>query len=160
MQRLGRTPAVLAWIALATLLAACSGPAATTTADSSATPGGSSSNDGAACNLSGFLAAQHAHVNHAEVTLCGTVDRVRPIRRTRSGVHRVFSVDVGGGDTIAIEANVDIMGNFPIHTGEPTTIRGEYYYDNDGREGVHWTHRTDRGPHPPGYVILDGRRYD
>ncbi len=125
-----------------------------------APPAASASGSAAGCNLANFLAVQHAHVNHAEVTLCGTVERVRAPRRSRNGVHRVFIVDVGHGDTIAIDANLDVMGNFPIHTGEATTIRGEYYYDNDGREGVHWTHHTGRGPHPAGYVILDGTRYD
>jgi hypothetical protein len=125
-----------------------------------ATMAQSSSGDGATCNLSGFLAAQHAHVNHAEVTLCGTVTRVRAARRTRSGVHRVFYVDVGGGDRIQIDANLDVMGDFPVHSGEATTIRGEYYYDQDGREGVHWTHHTSYGSHPAGYVILNGQRYD
>ena len=138
---------------MAGALAACAGPAATTTASSSASAG-------AACNLAGFLAVQHAHVNHAEVTLCGTVVRVRKPHRTRSGEHRNFFVDVGGGDVIAIDANLDVMGRFPIRTGETTTVRGEYYYDNDGREGIHWTHRTDRGSHPPGFVILNGTRYD
>ncbi len=52
------------------------------------------------------------------------------------------------------------MGEFPIRPGEQTTVRGEYYYDPDGREGVHWTHHTDRGPHPGGYVILNGLRYE
>jgi hypothetical protein len=137
-------------IAFAIGLGACAGPAST------AASGG----DAGACNLAGFLAVQHAHVNHAEVTLCGTVARVREPRRSRSGVHRVFYVDVGGGDWIAIDANLDEMGNFPIRPGETTTIRGEYYYDDDGREGVHWTHHTDRGSHPPGFVILNGTRYD
>jgi hypothetical protein len=75
-------------------------------------------------------------------------------------VHRIFFVDVGSGDVIAIDANVDVMGEFPIRPGEQTTVRGEYYYDPDGREGVHWTHHTDRGPHPGGYVILNGLRYE
>jgi hypothetical protein len=145
----------LAAIAIAVGLAACSGPTGQTAA--SAPP---AADTGGSCNLSGFLAAQHAHVNHAEVTLCGTVERVRAPRRTRSGTHRVFYVDVGGGDDIAIDANLDVMGLFPVRPGEATTIRGEYYYDQDGREGVHWTHHTSHGPHPPGYVILEGRRYD
>jgi hypothetical protein len=143
---------LLAWATVALALGACSQPTATTNAS---TDGGQG-----ACNDAGFLAVQHAHVNHAEVTLCGTVARVRPERHSRSGVHRVFFVDVGGGDIIAIDANVDVMGDFPIRTGEQTTVRGEYYYDEDGREGVHWTHHTDRGPHPAGYVILNGLRYD
>lgn len=114
----------------------------------------------AACNNAGFLAAQHAHANHAEVTFCGTVVRVKAPKRTRSGVHRYIYVDVGRGDVIEIDANVDEMGNFPVHAGEAAEVRGEYYYDPNGREGVHWTHRTDRGSHPAGYLILDGTTYD
>lgn len=113
----------------------------------------------AACDNAGFLAAQHAHVNHAEVTFCGTVVRLQPAKHTRSGWHRYVYVDVGHHDVIEIDANLDEMGNFPVTDGEQAAVRGEYYYDEDGREGVHWTHRTDRGSHPPGYLILDGTTY-
>ena len=136
---------------LAALLSACSSPPAATQSVAAASE---------ACNNAGYLAVEHAHANRAEVTLCGVVTRVRPARRTRSGEHRVFVVNVDRGGPITIDANLDVMGNFPIHTGESTTIRGEYYYDNNGREGVHWTHHTDRGSHPAGFVILDGTRYD
>ena len=115
--------------------------------------------DAPACNLASFLAVQHAHVNHAEVTLCGVVARLRRPRRTRSGVHRAFWVDVGHGNQIEIDANLDEMGTFPIGNGEPVTVRGEYYYDTDGREGIHWTHHTDDGRHPAGYIILNGTTY-
>ncbi len=155
-------PSLAALVAL--LVSACGGPTSSTSSTSAtastATTTSSAPEVAGTCNLAGFLAAQHAHVNHAEVTLCGTVTRVRAARRSRSGVHRNFFVDVGGGDVIVIDANVDVMGDFPIHVGEPATIRGEYYYDEDGREGVHWTHHTDRGRHPAGYVILKGIRYD
>jgi hypothetical protein len=111
------------------------------------------------CNNAGFLAVQHAHANRREVTLCGTVARVRPPKRTRSGLHRYIFIEVPGGDQIEIDANLDVMGNFPVHVGEPAEVRGEYYYDQNGREGVHWTHRTDRGTHPAGYMTLDGTTY-
>jgi hypothetical protein len=111
------------------------------------------------CNNAGFLATQHAHANRAEVTLCGTIARVWPAKRTRSGLHRYIFVDVPGGDRIEIDANLDAMGNFPVSVGQPAEIRGEYYYDQDGREGVHWTHRTDRGTHPSGYITLAGKTY-
>jgi len=113
----------------------------------------------APCNNAGFLAAQRAHVNHAEVTFCGIVVRVRRPQRTRSGVHRYIYVDAGNNDVIEIDANLDEMGNFPVTAGEQAVVHGEYYDDPDGREGVHWTHHTDRGPHPPGYLILDGTTY-
>lgn len=112
-----------------------------------------------ACDLSNFFAVQHAHVNRAEVTLCGTVSRVRAARETRSGRHRTFYVDVGHGDRVEIDANLDVLGDVPIAPGESAVVRGEYYYDRNGREGVHWTHRTARGTHPPGYLILNGVRY-
>lgn len=111
------------------------------------------------CNNAGFLATQHAHANHAEVTFCGTIARLKAPKHTRSGWHRYIYVDVGHGNTIEVDANLDEMGNFPVSVGEQATVRGEYYYDTDGREGVHWTHHTGRGSHPPGFMILDGTTY-
>jgi len=121
--------------------------------------GASAAGDSGACNNAGFLAAQHAHVNHAEVTFCGTVVRLRPAKHTRSGWHRYIYVDVGHNNSIEIDANLDEMGNFPVTVGEHAVVMGEYYYDPDGREGVHWTHHTDRGSHPPGYLTLNGTTY-
>ncbi len=115
--------------------------------------------DAGACNNAGLLEAQHAHVSHTEVTFCGVVVRLRRPQRTRSGVHRYIYVDAGHNDVIEIDANLDELGNFPVKAGEQAVVRGEYYDDPDGREGVHWTHHTDRGPHPPGYLILDGTTY-
>jgi len=125
------------------LLAACAAPAPTSDR----------------CDPASFRAVALAHAEGAEVTLCGPVVRVGRLRRSRSGTHRVFIVDVGSHDRVAIDANVDIMGNFPIRNGEYAVVHGEYYYDGPGRDGVHWTHRTDRGNHPPGYVTLDGVTY-
>ena len=115
--------------------------------------------DAPACNNAGFLAVQHAHVNHAEVTFCGTVVKLRGPKRTRSGVHRYVFVDVGHNNPIEIDANVDEMGAFPVSVGDSAVVRGEYYYDEDGREGVHWTHHTDHGSHPPGFLTLNGTTY-
>jgi hypothetical protein len=121
--------------------------------------GPATADDAAACNNAGFLATQHAHANRAEVTFCGTVVRLRPAKHTRSGWHRYIYVDAGHNNSIEIDANLDVMGNFPVSVGERAVVMGEYYYDADGREGVHWTHRTNGGSHPPGYLILDGTTY-
>jgi hypothetical protein len=112
-----------------------------------------------ACDPAAFRGVAAAGANRAEVTLCGTVVRVGRLQRSRSGTHRVFFVDVGGNRRVQIDANVDIMGNFPIRRGEYAVVRGEYYSDGPGRDGVHWTHRTDRGTHPPGFVTLAGLTY-
>jgi hypothetical protein len=111
------------------------------------------------CDAAALRSVQAAHANRTEVTLCGVVVRSGRLRRSRSGAHRVFIVDAGGGDRVEVDANIDVMGDFPIRSGEHAVVRGEYYYDGAGRDGVHWTHRTDRGNHPPGYVTLDGVTY-
>jgi len=121
--------------------------------------GAAAAGDAPACNNAGFLATQHAHANRAEVTFCGTVVRLRPAKHTRSGWHRYIYVDVGHNNSIEIDANLDVMGNFPVSVGESAVVMGEYYYDEDGREGVHWTHRTNGGAHMPGYLTLDGTTY-
>jgi hypothetical protein len=46
-----------------------------------------------------------------------------------------------------------------VRRGQRTTVRGEYFYDRDRVDGIHWTHRTTHGPHPPGFVILNGVTY-
>jgi len=111
------------------------------------------------CDPAAFRSVRIGRADHTEVTLCGTVARVGPLRRSRSGVHREFLVDIGGHDAVEVDANIDIMGNFPIRSGERAIVRGEYYLDPSGRDGVHWTHRTDRGSHPAGFVLLDGVTY-
>jgi len=151
---------LLAFVATAVLAAsALSGCANTADHPNATHQPNAAAGQPAACDNSGFLAAQHAHANHAEVTFCGTVVRLRAPKHTRSGWHRSIYVDVGHHDVIEIDANLDAMGNFPVTDGEQAVVRGEYYYDEDGREGVHWTHRTDRGSHPPGYLILNGSTY-
>src|ERR1700733_6468835 len=137
-----------AFVAAALLAATALGGCAKAASDPNAGGDPTGAGGAAACDNSGFLAAQHAHVNHAEVTFCGTVVRLRPAKHTRSGWHRYVYVDAGHHDVIEIDANLDEMGNFPVSDGEQAIVRGEYYYDSDGREGVHWTHRTDRGSHP------------
>ncbi len=136
--------AIWAALALALLTASCT-PAAST--------------DPSQCDPAAFRAVAAAQAARAEVTLCGTVVRVGRLRRSRSGTHREFFVDAGARRPVRIDANVDIMGDFPIRMGERAVVRGEYYYDGPGRDGVHWTHRTDRGRHPPGFVTLNGVTY-
>jgi hypothetical protein len=43
--------------------------------------------------------------------------------------------------------------------GDRVAFSGEYEW-NDLGGVLHWTHRTASGPHPPGWVEHDGRRYD
>ncbi len=111
------------------------------------------------CDVAALRATRIARADRTELTVCGIVSRVGRLHWSRSGEHREFWVTPPGGAPIAIDANVGIMGDFPIRAGERAVVRGEYYVDPGGRDGIHWTHRTDRGSHPPGYVELDGAFY-
>ena len=111
------------------------------------------------CDAQALLAVEQAHRDRAEVTVCGTVVQIDRVRRSRSGAHRTFIVDAGKAGRIEVDANLAIMGDVPLRRGENAIVRGEYYADADGRTGVHWTHRTLRGSHPPGFIVLDGMTY-
>jgi hypothetical protein len=78
---------------------------------------------------------------------------------SRSGRHLAFDVTLPGGDDVWVDANLDVLGRLPVRRGQHATVRGEYFFDRDRVDGIHWTHHTARGPHPPGYVILDGVKY-
>lgn len=95
----------------------------------------------------------------SEVTICGVVQRVRRAHVSRSGRHLAFDVLLPAGDDVWIDANLDVLGALPVRRGQRTTVRGEYFYDRDRVDGIHWTHRTTHGPHPPGFVILNGVTY-
>jgi hypothetical protein len=65
----------------------------------------------------------------------------------------------GHGLTVRVEDNVDLTGPIPLAPGDAVTVRGEYEYDRRGGV-IHWTHRDPRGRHPPGYVDVNGERYN
>lgn len=111
------------------------------------------------CDPQALDAVRRARANRTEVTVCGTVARVDRVHRSRSGAHRTFFVTSGRNDRIEVDANLDVMGDFPVRPGQIAVVRGEYYADATGRAGVHWTHRTLRGSHPSGYIVLDGTTY-
>lgn len=111
------------------------------------------------CNDQYFEEVRDRGASGTEVTICGRVRRVRPPHVSRSGRHLPFDVVLPNGDDVWIDANLDVLGALPVRPGEHATVRGEYFYDGPRRDGIHWTHRTTHGPHPPGFVILDGVRY-
>jgi hypothetical protein len=111
------------------------------------------------CDDRYFAEVRDRGASGTEVTICGVVGRVRSPRVTRSGKHLAFDVVLPGGDDVWIDANLDVLGALPVRRGQRTTVRGEYFYDRDRVDGIHWTHRTTHGPHPPGFVILNGVTY-
>lgn len=136
MESMARS-SIVAGIALATLLASCSA------ADNIAAV----ANAPAAC-------ARGLH--HVEVQDTGEVTRILGVLHGRSGAHEGFIV--GFGKTSArIEDNIDITGYIPLQRGDRVTLRGQYEC-NDGV--IHWTHHDPSARHIPGFVEVNGKRYE
>ena len=145
-------------LALVLAAAACSGGAATHTADAA----GSCDNAGFVRVQSGF--ADGSLQGDRLVDVCGSVSRVRTARRTRSGRHGYFYVQIPGSGAIEVVANLDAMARAPSGTppawpwvavGDRVVVRGRYYYDNPQSQGIDWT-EDDTGRNWPhtGYVIV------
>ncbi len=140
-------------LALEALVAGCAAPAHDRPATAVA------SGTASACDDAGFLALVARHpTGYTEVTVCGTVARVLPARRTRSGEHGYFYVTVAPGALIEIVTNLDETTPFDVHPGDRAEVRGRYYDDPDGRTGIDWTHHSEPTASWPqtGYVIING----
>jgi len=115
----------------------------------------------AACDNAGLLAVQKAHADETAVTLCGVAGDIGDPKRIPNGeLHRYFTVDVGSGNKLAIDVNLDAMHAAPpLAAGANVLVHGWYYWHNE-HEGVHWTHHTESGPHPGGYITIGSTTYD
>ena len=115
----------------------------------------------AGCDDAGFAQIRAQQKAPWEVTVCGKVIRVPPSRTTRSGTHEYFYVDIPGGTPIEIVSNENEMGGaFPVRVGDDALVRGRYYHDPDGTEGIDWTHHgTSATWRFSGYVVINGTKY-
>ena len=123
-----------------------------------------------ACDDGKFLAdlqaaegsSSEAHADRVE-HVCGKVIAVSASKRTRSGLHGYFYVDVGHGVSIRIVSDLDRMSApaWPwVAKGDQTDVLGRYYYDNARSQGIDWTHHgTGRSWPVEGYVSVNGTRY-
>jgi len=120
------------------------------------------------CDDAQFLQDQQAFEN-GEITadqpenVCGMVTSVLPEKKTRSGHHGYFYVQVASGVVIEIVSDLDQM-NAPkwpwVAVGDTTYVRGRYYYDNDDSQGIDWTHHGTSSSWPyAGYVVVNGTKY-
>lgn len=121
------------------------------------------------CDDRKFLAdvemAESASGPHADRVehVCGRVIAVSRARRTRSGWHGYFYVDVGSGVSIRIVSDLDRMSApaWPwVAKGDQADVLGRYYYDSPRSQGIDWTHHgTGRNWPVEGYVVVNGSRY-
>ncbi|MDE2315616.1 MAG: DUF3465 domain-containing protein [Xanthomonadaceae bacterium] len=95
--------------------------------------------------------------------ICGIVTAVLPEKRTRSGHHGYFYVQVASGVVIEIVSDLDRMSapRWPwVAVGDTTYVKGRYYFDNMDSQGIDWTHHgTSRYWPYAGYVVVNGTKY-
>ncbi len=114
------------------------------------------------CDNAGYLAARGIAHARTEVTICGTVTRVRAARRTRSGLHLWFYVRVAPHVNARVIADESVLGPLLVRVGDKAEVQGRFFRDRDGFDGIDWTHRVS-GTHSswstPGFVVINGIEY-
>ena len=98
----------------------------------------------------------------AEVTVSGKVAAVLPTVAGPHGAHERFLLDVTDGghiQQIFVADNVSIASQAPLHVGDPVVVRGELAFNARGPV-IHWTHRDPRFRHMPGFIEVNGQRYE
>lgn len=74
--------------------------------------------------------------------------------------HQLFLVELSNGITVKVSHNIDIAPRVPLEKGDTIRFHGEYEYNEKGGV-VHWTHRTlGSNPHPHGWLLHEGKKYD
>lgn len=112
------------------------------------------------CDDAAFDRARATSANGTEVTVCGHVSSVAGDVRTRGGLHKHWRLDVHDRrDFVEIDSNEDLEGPIDVARGAYAIVRGAYYADPGGRDGIHYTHRDPRGRHEAGWILIDGRLY-
>lgn len=97
--------------------------------------------------------------------VCGKVlSLTTRARHTHSGVHGYFIMQLAPGQAIRIVSDLDRM-NAPawpwVKPGDQVEVVGRYYFDSARSQGIDWTHHgTGRHWATPGYVIVNGTRYE
>src|SRR5581483_2866337 len=131
-------------------------PTATPTGKPTATPTPTASPTAGAyaCNNQQFLTDQTNFANGTItadqlVDICGSVTQVLAAKKTSSGNHGYFYVQMPSGYQIEIVSNLDAMAEAPsnqppatwpwVAVGDYVYVQGRYYYDSASSQGVDWT---------------------
>lgn len=145
-------------------------PTAKPTATPTATPTAAPTSAPFACNDTQFLNDQSefaAGTITADqlVDICGSVTQVLASKKTSSGTHGYFYVQMPSGYQIEIVSNLDAMAEastdrppttWPwVAVGDYVYVQGRYYYDSSSSQGVDWTEDdTDSSWPYTGYVAV------
>lgn len=97
-----------------------------------------------------------------EVVVEGTVSDIEDTAPGRSGVHEFFILTIANGTArqdITIADNVSIGEAAPLHRGDDAIVKGVLEIDPSGPV-IHWTHHDPEFRHVPGFVELNGHKYE
>ena len=72
--------------------------------------------------------------------------------------HQRFILDIGGGNTLLIAHNIDLVERVPLGIGDRVRARGMYEW-NDLGGLVHWTHHDPLGVEDGGWIRYRTRTY-
>jgi hypothetical protein len=72
--------------------------------------------------------------------------------------HQKFLVRINTKQTLLFAHNIDLAERLPVKVGNAVSFNGEYVYNPKGGI-VHWTHLDPQGTHTPGWILLQGKKY-
>jgi hypothetical protein len=123
-----------------------------------------------ACNNTQFLTDQSEFASGTItadqfVDICGSVTQVLAEKKTSSGEHGYFYVEMPSGYQIEIVSNLDAMAEAPtddppstwpwVAVNDYVYVQGRYYYDSSSSQGVDWTEDdTESSWEHVGYVAV------
>ncbi len=94
-----------------------------------------------------------------EVLVCGVVRRVSSDYPFNSEERLVIRLTQAGDITVI--CNRRILKTLQVHEGDVVQIRGRYFKDQNGSDGIDWTHHNEPGaswPYP-GFISVNGHFY-
>jgi hypothetical protein len=104
-----------------------------------------------------LLAAAQQQRSHAQLFAVGRVTRLLADDNEGSR-HQKFLLRATPELTVLVVYNLDLAPRVPVAVGDSVTVRGEYIWNEKGGL-IHWTHKDPAGKHQPGWVDLNGRRF-
>jgi hypothetical protein len=137
-------------ISIALLLNACEAASPDTSAVSQFTS--------SAVNANASVETAYAKkLSDVQVSGYGVVTKLLPDDQ-KGARHQKFLVRINTEQTLLFAHNIDLAERLPVKVGDAVSFNGEYVYNPKGGI-VHWTHLDPQGNHTPGWIMLQGKKY-
>jgi hypothetical protein len=96
-------------------------------------------------------------LSDVQVSGHGVVTKLLPDDQ-KGARHQKFLVRINPEQTLLFAHNIDLAERLPLQIGDTVSFNGEYVYNPKGGI-VHWTHLDPQGNHTPGWILLQGKKY-